>query len=143
MKVRRFLTLVSAVAVSLWLAPAAATAHPAGAAWYPGGLSPIGALESVTTVGTQIRVTGWAIDQDVTGPVYVYVYVDNRTAGAASAYLNRPDIGAAYPAYGPNHGYDTTVFAGAGEHTVCVVAVNTGPPGFNSQLGCGRAIVGG
>ncbi len=39
--------------------------------------------------------------------------------------MTRSDVGAAYPGYGANHGYDATVTAAKGTHTVCTYAINT------------------
>jgi hypothetical protein len=96
---------------------------------------PVGNLDSVSAPDG-IRLSGWAIDPDGTGPIAVHVYVDGRWAGQAAADVPRPDVGAVFPAYGPNHGFDVTVPpAPDGAHTACVYAINAGP-GANSLLGC-------
>jgi hypothetical protein len=66
------------------------------------------------------------------------MYIDGRANALTWANLSRPDVGAAYPAYGPNHGYNLTMATTAGPHTVCLYGINTGP-GASTQLGC-RAV---
>ena len=96
---------------------------------------PVGSLDGVGTVGG-LRVGGWAIDPDTTAPVAVHVYVDGRWAGQGAANRDRPDVGAAFPAYGSAHGYEVGVPDPAdGVHQVCVYALSVGP-GINTRLGC-------
>jgi Fibronectin type III domain len=97
--------------------------------------NPFGVLDSVGQLPVGIRVNGWAIDLNTTGPVLVRAYVDNRHVADTSASLARPDIGAKYPASGPNHGYSFTVPMAEGSHTVCTYASNYGA-GASTRLGC-------
>jgi len=102
--------------------------------------NPFGVLDSVGQLPAGIRVNGWAIDLNTgsetgTGPVLVRVYIDNVHAADSLANLARPDIGAKYPAAGPNHGYSFTLPMAEGNHTVCTYASNYGA-GASSQLGC-------
>ncbi len=83
-----------------------------------------------------IDVAGWAIDPDSTGPLTVHVYVDGVGAGITTADTTRTDVGGAYPGWGDQHGFQTTVAAGPGAHTVCAYAINTGVGTANTQLGC-------
>jgi hypothetical protein len=54
-----------------------------------------------------------------------------------AANVNRPDVGAAYPASGPNHGYDKVVaYATPGTHQVCAKALNAAGLGLTVELGC-------
>ena len=57
-------------------------------------------------------------------------------AGTAPATVNRSDLGAAYPIFGPYHGFDVTLAAPSGPTQVCVYAINWGPGWGNPQLGC-------
>lgn len=100
-----------------------------------GGQNPFGNFESARSVAGAVNVTGWAIDPDTTGPIEVHVYVGGRgTAVVAGA--NRPDVGAAYPASGANHGFNAMVPAAReGVQDVCVYAINAGG-GANPLLGC-------
>jgi hypothetical protein len=96
--------------------------------------SPFGNFEGATVVGGNVQVKGWAIDPDTTAPIYVWVTVDG-VGRHLYANVNRPDVGAAYPGYGPNHGFTGTLTVGPGSHTVCVTASNVGP-GSHRSLGC-------
>jgi hypothetical protein len=77
---------------------------------------------------------GWVIDPDTTQSIGIRVTVDG-TSTSGSADVNRPDVGAVYPVYGNQHGFSSTVSAGAGSHTVCVYGVNVSS-GSDSLLGC-------
>jgi hypothetical protein len=96
--------------------------------------APVGNFERATAVTGGIEVKGWAIDPDTSDPIYVWVTLDG--AGRhLYANTHRPDVGAAYPAYGPDHGFQGTLTATPGTHTVCVTASNVGP-GAHRNLGC-------
>jgi hypothetical protein len=58
----------------------------------------------------------------------VHVYVDGILAGGTPANRTRGDVGATFPASGPNHGFDATFAAAPGIHNVCAYAINDGPP---------------
>jgi hypothetical protein len=98
--------------------------------------SPFGSLDVVTRSNFGVRVAGWAIDRDTTGPIDVHVYVNGSFAGVLPADRNRPDVGAAFPAFGPNHGFDAVVGAPGPPARVCVYAINVGPGNRNPLLGC-------
>jgi hypothetical protein len=74
-----------------------------------------------------IHVTGWtAQSNSPTTSLTVAVSVDGRNATTVTASVPRGDVAAAYPSYGPNHGYDVTVPASPIAHQVCVTAVHVG-----------------
>lgn len=101
------------------------------------GDRPFGWLDSaVDGGGGSVRVRGWCLDPDVVGPIDVHVYVDNRFVGSGKADRSRPDLSWGYPGYGPSHGFDVTLPAGAGSHDVCVYAINVGSGAVNPLLGC-------
>ena len=92
----------------------------------------------------QLRVNGWAFDDDVrTTAIGVHVYVGGP-AGAAGvqgfdiglANLHRPDVGAAFPGVGDHHGFDRVLdVAKFGTQPVYVYAINApGTPGGNVLL---------
>jgi hypothetical protein len=97
-------------------------------------VNPFGHVDVVSVGPAGIRVQGWAIDPDTTAPIAVHLYVDGA-GQAVSASVARTDVGKAYPLYGANHGFDRTIPAGPGKHTVCVYGINTGL-GANTDLGC-------
>ncbi|MCU0311904.1 MAG: hypothetical protein MUE36_13285 [Acidimicrobiales bacterium] len=105
--------------------------------------SPFGNFEGFRVGTGTITLTGWAIDPDTTGPVDIHVYIDGNGAGSFVANRFRADVGQAYPAYGPNHGFDITVPISGGPHRVCVYAINTGIAGTtNPELGCIQVDIG-
>ena len=63
-------------------------------------------------------------------PVYAWKVVTTLPGNGT-----RTDVGAVYPAFGPAHGYSTTLTAARGAHTVCAYAINVGA-GTNRLLGC-------
>jgi hypothetical protein len=97
---------------------------------------PIGALDLVERRGTEVRVSGWTIDPDVTDAVDVHVYIDGVVVGSTRADRPRSDIGAAFPEYGAAHGFDAT-FNAPGASLVCAYAINV-EAGNNQLLGCRR-----
>jgi hypothetical protein len=96
---------------------------------------PMGSLDGTTRTANQAHVRGWSIDPDTTDPIAVHIYVDNQFAGAFTASVARPDVGAAFPGYGSGHGYEADVNVPAGSHYVCAYGINAGP-GTNRLLGC-------
>ncbi len=105
----------------------------------PGG-SPSGSLDAAPTVPGGITVQGWALDRDTAAPIDVHVYVDGTFAASRSANTLRTDIAAAFPGYGPDHGFDITVGAGGGTHRVCVFGIDVGI-GSNALIGCRTVVV--
>lgn len=96
-------------------------------------VDPIGFLDGADGPGA-LRVTGWAIDPDSTGPVPVDVSIDGTVVHSGAAQADRPDVGAAHPGYGPLHGLDVSVPA-TGHPIVCLTARNVGP-GADATVGC-------
>jgi hypothetical protein len=90
---------------------------------------PFGFLDSVQPAPGGLRASGWAIDPDTTNPIDVHTYIDGRFAGVATADVHRPDLGVAFPAYGPNHGYSAVFPAAPGRHTVCTYGINVAAGG--------------
>lgn len=106
--------------------------------WGDFSADPFGSLDSARAGANALTVTGWAIDPDTTAPIEVHVYVDGAWGGAVTANVNRPDVGAAVPGYGNNHGFSLRVAnLAAGDRRVCAFALNVGPWGTtNPELGC-------
>ncbi|MET0727307.1 MAG: N-acetylmuramoyl-L-alanine amidase [Acidimicrobiales bacterium] len=104
---------------------------------------PIGNFEMLQAGSGGVRVVGWALDPDERGPVALHVYVGGTYEsggvyrGALSAGLTRPDLSVSFPLMGTAHGFDGTVGTStAGSSSVCVYAINAGPPAPNPLLGC-------
>jgi hypothetical protein len=103
--------------------------------------SPIGSLDLVVGGKGYVSAGGWAADPDTASPIAVHLYVDSA-GSAVTANLNRPDVGAYFPAWGPLHGWATTVNATPGLHKVCAYAINPpGGTGGNALLGCRLVVV--
>jgi hypothetical protein len=99
-------------------------------------LTPTGALDDTSrTSQTAVTVRGWTLDPDTAAPIDVHVYVDGRPAAVRTADSTRGDVAAAYPGWGPAHGYSVTVPAAPGQR-VCVYAINTSQGSSNTTLGC-------
>lgn len=89
-----------------------------------------------------IVASGWALNPNNPAEQVEIQVVDTSASGTRRytgfrAGTSRPDVGAAYPGYGDNHGYAAEFpSAEAGVHTVCVYAVTTGGGVSNPGLGC-------
>jgi hypothetical protein len=79
-----------------------------------------------------IRLRGWAATSDfpttplgvravVDGSIYFFPDTNFRIADTL-----RTDVGASYPGYGNNHGFDFKIPSTNGSHTVCIQAQNSG-----------------
>ncbi|MGH9244852.1 MAG: hypothetical protein ACRD29_11145, partial [Acidimicrobiales bacterium] len=113
-------------------------ASPVGAT--PADGNPFGHLDLVRRVPGGLRVAGWAIDPDTAAPISVHVYAAGVAHGT-SANRSRPDVGARYPAYGPDHGFDLTVPIGLGGVRVCAYGINVGRGTHNPLIGCHTVVV--
>lgn len=102
---------------------------------------PVGALDLVAPVADgRARAAGWAFDPEVTGPIDVHVYVRGTDGSVAGTNLGpadrpRPDVGRAYPAYGPDHGFDGDVAVPGGLVGACAYGIGVGVGG-HALLGC-------
>ncbi len=113
-----------------------ATAGAALVGCMPEGSQDVASVE-VTVSGSSVTIAGWAWDQDTpTTPIDVHIYIDDQGM-AVRADGNRPDVAAARPAAGPNHGFVATVNVAPGSHRVCSYGINApGTDGDNVLLGC-------
>ena len=91
-----------------------------------GGGSPFGnPFERLQGVEGGIRAKSWAIDPDTSNPVQVRYAIDGAVQ-TVTANAPRADVEAAFPGYGPNHGFEGTLTASPGSHEVCVTFVDVG-----------------
>jgi GH25 family lysozyme M1 (1,4-beta-N-acetylmuramidase) len=108
----------------------------------PASSNPFGNFEAATVnADGTVSASGWVIDPDTAAPIDVHFYANGAWAGAHRAGQSRPDVGAAYPAAGPDHGFRATVALGAGTQDLCAYAINTGPGTTNPLVGCRRVQV--
>ncbi len=98
-------------------------------------LDPFGSLDVAVGTDSGVRVAGWALDPNTADPIDVHIYVDGGIVAGVRAANERGDVEAAHPSYGPNHGFETTVAVGPGDHSVCAYAINV-YAGQNTSLGC-------
>ncbi|MCZ2822337.1 N-acetylmuramoyl-L-alanine amidase [Modestobacter sp. VKM Ac-2977] len=126
--------------LNTWMACKVMTATAPSA---PPPTVPFGNVEFVSVTGRTISAQGWAIDPDaLTTPLDVHVYVDDGWGGLLVAKGVRPDVGAAYPAAGPAHGFTwSTTVSAPGPHTVCLFAINENAGTDNTKLGCSTVTV--
>ena len=103
------------------------------------GRTPFGNFEALTVSGNVATASGWAIDPDTAAPIKIHLY-----AGAAgteyTADKARADVGAIYPAAGPNHGFVEKLTLQPGTTQICAYAINNGAGG-HALLGCRSAKV--
>jgi hypothetical protein len=105
----------------------------------PVQLNPFGSFDTVNFLPDMVRVQGWAIDPDSTGPIEVHVYLNGRFAGKTVANIPRQDVGSSNPLYGNSHGFDLVVpDTDRNSNVACAYAINTGPGNANAELGCKR-----
>ena len=102
--------------------------------------SPIGMLDIAGRDPAGMRVAGWSIDPDAAGPVSIRMTVDSAAPTTVVADGSRPDVGAAFPDAGPNHGFDATFAVPTGTHRICVTALNRAA-GADKTLGCINVLV--
>lgn len=81
---------------------------------------------------------GWTLDPDVRHmPVpEIHVRVDVTWFYTGTATVNRSDVGAEYPFWGPHHGFLKTLPVWAGPNNVCVYVTNAASGGASTLLGC-------
>ncbi|MGO2748042.1 hypothetical protein [Microbacterium sp.] len=103
------------------------------------GRTPFGNFEGVSVEAGAATVSGWAIDPDTSEPISVHIYVDS-TSAAYMADKARNDVGAAFPAAGPIHGFGERIEMSSGAHQICVYAINNGAGG-HSFLGCKEVVI--
>jgi len=96
-------------------------------------------VENLAVLPTAIRVKGWAVDDESKSPVTVVVSVDGKVTSVVAA-LARPDKLALFPALGAQHGFDATIPATNGSHSVCVTAKSIGGSA-DTKLACSTLIV--
>ena len=100
--------------------------------------APVGQLTVDRPVpGASVRLSGWALDPDTSGPVSVTVVLDGVRRPAISAWAASSAAVVARPGYGTLHGFTVTVPLTPGRRTLCVQLANVaGTPGTTTSLGC-------
>jgi hypothetical protein len=100
--------------------------------------SPFGVLD--TAAGQpdgHVTASGWMIDPDTVAPAGVHLYIDGHVTAGTVASGSRPDVGLAFPAYGPQHGFSFDVGGvSPGTHTACVFGIDVAGNSGNSLVAC-------
>jgi hypothetical protein len=97
---------------------------------------PVANWEALSAAGSTVTAVGWAFDADSgTSPIPVHAYVDGQGT-ALTANVSRPDVGAAFPGRGNDHGFSWSGTVAAGQHTVCLYAIDPQMTYRNVPLGC-------
>jgi hypothetical protein len=122
-------TLLAAGLVSSALAASALTTTAADAV--TSGV-PFGALDSVHSGSSGVRVTGWAIDPDTSAPMPVSIMADGHIVATITAKVARADVARNYGTFGGKHGFDATYVLASGTHQVCARARNVTRSGHDS-----------
>jgi hypothetical protein len=89
----------------------------------------VGSTDVLTVSPGTIRLAGWALQPSSPDPLGFVVFVDDDPpAGSGQANRSRPDVGAAFPTAGPDHGFDVQVSTTPGAHLVALMALANGLP---------------
>lgn len=120
-------------------------ARVADTPWGPRSIDPFGSYDSIAVEHlNRVTVTGWAIDPDTDDAVPVDVLVDGVKVKRQLADRSRPDVATAVPGYGDEHGFVISTDVSAGDHSVCVTAVNIGDFGTEDKsMGCQTVTISG
>lgn len=97
---------------------------------------PIGNVELASPLYGGLQVSGWTLDRNSAASIAARFYVDQGYGGDGAADQSRPDVASVYPAYGPDHGFSTSLNTGPGTHNVCVNGLNVGPGSPEGFIRC-------
>jgi hypothetical protein len=109
--------------------------------YYTANSKPFGSIDAIQagtgSASGSVTVSGWAIDPRKNGSPSRVVLYGGGQSGVFTADVPRPDVGAAYPNYGPNHGFNATLpNLVPGWITMCVSALNESSSTGDQLLGC-------
>ena len=94
---------------------------------------PFGNVTKAKTLGTSVRLIGWAIDPDTSDPIKVQVSVDGKTK-TRKAQRNKKSL--EKHGLGTRHAFRIDVGVSPGTHRVCAVALNNASGQPSTNLGC-------
>lgn len=98
--------------------------------------TPIGWVDGVADTGNgSFRARGWTLDFDTELPIIIHIYVDGKFAKGLWADDRRADVERVYN-NGDKHGFNVSLGASDGSHTVCIYAINAPTKRGNPRLGC-------
>jgi len=99
-----------------------------------------GSFDAVRADLNRITVSGWALAPGRTDQLTVRMVVSGTQRAAATATVNRPDVGAAYPTEGAAHGFVFDAIVPDGFYEVCLYAAHPDLD-TNNLLGCNHVTV--
>jgi hypothetical protein len=108
--------------------------------------SPIGNVDGQNLSGTTLTLSGWALDKDdLTAALQVRVQVNGTTkatnwTGVVHGAVLRPDIDAAFPGAGNDHGWRVAVPLTSGSNQVCAYGRDLSGNAPNGLLGACRNV---
>lgn len=103
-------------------------------------LSPLGAIEAVSSGRKSATIDGYAFDPETSRPIEVHYYLGGPYgvgAWGGSLTANSPNqtVGAKYPSYGPNHGFRIVLSNLSAPLQLCIYGINQGM-GDNTLISC-------
>jgi hypothetical protein len=106
----------------------------------PTGASPAGSINEISRSGSTANIRGWTFDADTKQPILADIWVNGSYRATLTANVARPDVQAAYPKQGPNHGFTGSVALASGANNICLFGINVGA-GNHTALGCKNIVV--
>ena len=88
-----------------------------------------GSLDVVRLEQRVLRLQGWALDPNTTAPLQLRIFVDGQLALVTAADRARADLVKFFPGAGPNHGFDVSIPASPGPHSIEIFGMQTYPAG--------------
>jgi len=85
---------------------------------------PFGNLESLIDIGGALRLSGWAVANSDYQRAGTRIFLDTDYVYHGLADQPRPDVQWAFPAFGPNTGFDHSIGVVAGKHLICLWGVD-------------------
>ncbi|MDH4144529.1 MAG: L,D-transpeptidase [Acidimicrobiia bacterium] len=102
--------------------------------------APFGYLDTAGVNSSDMRIAGWAADPDTSAPTEIVVQIGDAWYGPYRADAERPDVAAAFPGIGANHGFDLRFPMPARNERVCVYAQNLGEGSAPLLMDCRRMV---
>ena len=85
----------------------------------------VGSVDALDALDGSIRARGWALRWTSADPVALTFTVDGVVAGTGTASGTRTDVAKVWPGFDARRGFDVTLPARLGPHSVCAVAGTT------------------
>jgi len=135
---RMIVTILATVATIVGVSMISAVPASAAAGDPFGAFDVVGVVVGANGNAVGVSARGWGADPDTPGlPIDVRVTANGQNIGTTNAGGSRPDVAAAFPGHGPNHGFygEFPVSLVAANINICVVGINY-LSGGDTILGC-------